>query len=449
MTKGKAAGAGVGIEGYRESFRQFENGGGGPDWLKPVRRAALERSAELGFPTVRDEDWKFTNVTPIARRAFRPPAAGVEPTPGELAEYVLSGYEATRLVFVNGRYAPTLSTLRTLPKGAVAGSLAAALAERGELLRARLSRHETYERDFFSALNTAFVQDGGFVYLPRGVVLEEPIHLLYVATPTAEPAVTHPRNMIIADTMTQGAVVEEYVSLGAGEYFSNAVTELVAADGAVFDHYLIERESDESFSVATLRIEQGRDSDVASHTLLFGGALVRNNVHPILAGEGGHCLVNGLFMPRGRQHMDNFMLVEHASPHCASRQYYNGILNGSARGVFAGRIIVHKGAQKTDAKQTNRNLLLSDDAQMDSKPQLEIFADDVKCTHGATIGQIDEAAVFYLRSRGIARETARALLLFGFAGENLERMRSREVRAYVEGIVADRLPQGEMLKGLV
>jgi Fe-S cluster assembly protein SufD len=225
------------------------------------------------------------------------------------------------------------------------------------------------------------------------------------------------------------------VSLDGGAVFCNTVTELVAGDHTVISHYMVEREHKEAFNISTLRIQQGRSANVVSHSLLLGGALVRNNVHPVLAGEGGECLINGLFIGNGRQHLDNYMLVEHASPRCGSRQFYNGILDGHAHGVFHGRIIVHKDAQKTDAKQTNRNLLLSDDAQIDTKPQLEIYADDVKCTHGATIGQIEGDALFYLRSRGIDEVSARTLLLFAFASECLDRMKQGPVRKHVEGLI--------------
>ena len=251
----------------------------------------------------------------------------------------------------------------------------------------------------------------------------------------------HPRNLIVAEENSQVTVVEDYVSLGEGTTFSNAATELVAGDNANVSHYMIVREGDSAYNFSTLRIQQGRHANVATHSLLLSGALVRNNVHPVLAGEGSECLINGLFMANGRQHMDNYMLVEHASPHCASRQFYNGILDDRAHGVFHGRIIVHKDAQKTDAKQTNRNLLLSDDARIDTKPQLEIYADDVKCTHGATIGQIEENALFYLRSRGIDEISARKLLLLAFASECLERMAANPARDHVEQLI-----HGHLLK---
>jgi Fe-S cluster assembly protein SufD len=251
----------------------------------------------------------------------------------------------------------------------------------------------------------------------------------------------HPRNLIIAEEDSQASIVEDYISLGDGVFFSNVVTELIAGDNAVISHYLIEREGIRALNVSTLLTLQGRSSYVASHSVLVGGALVRNNVHPVLAGEGAECLINGLFIGKGRQHLDNYMLVEHASPHCSSRQFYNGILDDHAHGVFHGRIIVHKDAQKTDAKQTNRNLLLSDNAQIDTKPQLEIYADDVKCTHGATIGQVEEEALFYLRSRGIDEASARGLLLYAFASECLDRMSCAPVREYLQKQVQQWLPE--------
>jgi Fe-S cluster assembly protein SufD len=266
-------------------------------------------------------------------------------------------------------------------------------------------------------------------------VVEEPICLLFVSIPGASPVMNHPRNLILMDEDSQATLVEEYVTFGEGSVFCNAATEIVAGDHTVLSHYRIEREQADTFNISTLSIHQGRSANVASHSVLLGGALVRNNVHPVLAGEGGECLINGLFLGSDKQHIDNYMLVEHASPHCSSRQFYNGILDDHAHGVFHGRIIVHKDAQKTDAKQTNRNLLLSDDAQIDTKPQLEIHADDVKCTHGATIGQIDEDALFYLRSRGVDEASARNMLIRAFAGECLERMKEGPARRHVEALV--------------
>jgi len=443
--KTKKSGA---LESYLENFKRFENGKGGPGWLRPVRQAAMERSVELGFPTARDEDWKFTNLAPLARKQFTRAADGAEVTLDDLTRFVFRGQESARLVFVNGVYAPELSDSCAQPGGVIACSLAQSLDFNPELVELHLTKYLDYENDFFSALNTAFIEDGGFVLVPDGARVEKPIHIIYATTELPAPSFTFPRNLVIVGKLAEAAIVEEYVSLGGEEYFTNSATELVAAEGAVVEHYRVQRESTKAFNVGTVRVQQARDSSVACHGVLLGGKLVRNNVHPVLSGEGSECLINGVFMPGGKQHVDNFMRVEHLSPHCDSRQYYNGILKESGSGVFSGRIVVHKDAQKTDAKQTNRNLLLSDEAQMDSKPQLEIYADDVKCTHGATIGQLDDESVFYLRSRGIAEETARTLLLFGFAAENLERMRQEPIRRYVVDLITDWLPHGDILRKL-
>jgi len=405
------------------------------------------RFGETGFPTLRDEDWRFTNLSPIAQTPFRLARNGHHlPSPAEVSSCQIPG-AACELVFVNGRWAPSLSSARDLPSGVAVGSLAAQIANHSDRIESHLGRYLDVQRDPFSALNTAFLEDGAYVHVAKGVVLESPIHLLFLSTAQGQPAVNHPRNLIVADENSQATIIEDYVSLGRGErVLCNTATELVAGDHSVISHYMIEREDEQAFNVSTLRIQQGRAADVASHSVLAGGALVRNNVHPVMAGEGGECLINGLFLGRHRQHLDNYMLVEHASPHCGSRQFYNGILDGHAHGVFHGRIIVHKNAQKTDAKQTNRNLLLSDTAQIDTKPQLEIYADDVKCTHGATIGQIEENSLFYLRSRGIDEASARRLLLFAFASECLDRMRTGPARSYIENLIQyDLAHRGEAL----
>jgi len=334
-----------------------------------------------------------------------------------------------------------------MPKGVKVGNLAARLANDAAGVEQHLGGYLNIERDAFAALNTAFIEDGLSVEVPAGAVVETPIYALFITIPGATPSMNHPRNLIVAGESSQLTIVEDYVSLGEGTSFSNTATELIAGDNASVSHYMIVRESEQAYNFSTLRSQQGRNANVATHSLLLSGALVRNNVHPVLAGEGGECLINGLFMANGRQHMDNYMLVEHASPRCDSRQFYNGILNGRSHGVFHGRIIVHKDAQKTDAKQTNRNLLLSDEAQIDTKPQLEIYADDVKCTHGATIGQVDENALFYLRSRGLDEVSARHVLLLAFANECLDRMNSRQVRNHLERLVVAGLPETAQVSG--
>lgn len=430
------------LEIYLDSFMRLAEGDAKdttPPWLCGLRENAFARFFRVGFPTSRDEDWRFTNLSALVRTPFRlARRREVGITRSDLDAWRMKDATA-QIVFVDGRFDPALSSLDTLPRGVEINGLKQAIAKQGQTAADHLGRYLDIERDPFCALNTAFAEDGAFVHVSRGVVVAQPVHLLFISTPGDDPEMTHPRNLIVIEEEAQASIVEEYVSWG-GETptLSNAVTELVAGENAIVVHSLIEREHLQTYNFSTLRIQQARSANVTSHSFLLGGALVRNNVHPVLAGEGAECLINGLFIGHGRQLLDNYMLVEHLSPHCASRQFYNGILDGKSHGVFHGRIIVHKDAQKTDAKQTNRNLLLSDDAQIDTKPQLEIYADDVKCTHGATIGQIEESALFYLRSRGISEQEARRILLQAFAGECLDRI-SGPVRDYCDGIVVERL----------
>ena len=426
--------------GYKNGFTKFinERVSSNPSWLTSIREEGFSAFNDLGFPTTRDEDWRFTNVAPIARTSFELSLNGYkEPTSEDIAKFMFEGSTSGTLVFINGVYAPALSTIGELPEGVIVSNLAKAIEQHEDLVKEHLAKYAEVKDEAFTALNNSFFEDGGFIYIPRGTVLDDPLHLLYISVGAEKPRVTNPRNLIIAEENAQADVVEQYVSLEENVYLSNVVTELIVGENSTLGHYLIERESKKSFNVSTLRAEQGRNSNIRSHSVLLGGAIVRNNVHPVLAGEGCDSLINGLFMSTGRQHMDNYMKVEHASPHSDSRQFYNGILDGRSRGVFHGRIVVHEDAQKTDAKQTNRNLLLSDHAQIDTKPQLEIYADDVKCTHGATIGQVDEDAIFYLRSRGIPQEASRDIILNAFTNETLDSMALEPVKKYCSALVAD------------
>ncbi|HKR29705.1 MAG TPA: Fe-S cluster assembly protein SufD [Terriglobales bacterium] len=438
------------LQTYLETFSDFEKVAVGHDqpWLCNLRADAFARFCQVGLPTTRDEDWRFTNISAIAQTQFRLSNIRVDEIAGLHFQKQDLAFDSLRssqtvMIFANGRLVPQLSRIDELPKGVIINGLAREVAAKSSQVENHLGRYLNIQRDAFSALNTAFAEDGAFVHVSRGTVVEQPIYLLFISTATDStatdaPMMNHPRNLFVVEEEAQVAIVEDYVSLGdtAGS-LCNTATELIAKDGAIVSHYMIEREHRQSFNISTLRIEQGRNANVASHSVLLGGGIVRNNVHPVLAGEGSECLINGLFVGNAKQHLDNYMLVEHAQPHCSSRQFYNGILDDSAHGVFHGRIIVHKDAQKTDAKQTNRNLLLSDSAQIDTKPQLEIYADDVKCTHGATIGQIEENALFYLRSRGIDEASARKLLLMAFANECLDRMREDSVRNGIEKLLSN------------
>jgi Fe-S cluster assembly protein SufD len=430
------------LANYVPAFSHFSNHAPGRrlSWLQRLREGAFARFCEKGFPTTRMEDWRFTNVSAIANAEFELAQNGSGLVSN--AQILQHGMReaACRLVFVNGHFAPEYSFLESLPDGLVVRSLAGQIAEAPQTVEPYLGRYLNIERDAFSAFNSAFLEDGAYIHIRPGAIIEAPVYLQFVSVGNDRATMNHPRNLVVAEDGSQVAVVEDYVSLGGGT-LSNAATELVAGDGTVVSHYRIERESLEAFHVSTLRIQQGRSANVASHSLLIGGGLVRNNVHPVLVGEGGECLINGLFIGKGSQHLDNYMLVEHASPHCGSRQFYNGILDDRAHGVFHGRIIVHKEAQKTDAKQTNRNLLLSDDAQIDTKPQLEILADDVKCTHNATIGKIEDQALFYLRTRGIEEPAARQMLLLAFANECTDRMKESTVRTFAQTLIESHVSQ--------
>ena len=415
-----------------------------PVWLRQLREEAWARFYAKGFPTTHDEDWRFTNLAVLARTPLARAAKGSVPVSADEIERFRVAGAACRLVFVNGHFTPELSTVENLPTGLEICSLARALdcgmegcAPQG--IEQHLGRYADVRRDVFAALNTALWEDGAYLRVRRGAAIERPVHLLYVSAGAGAEIMTHPRTLIVAEEASQAAVIEDFISVGGEVAFSNAVTELVAGEDAVFSHFLVERENLASFNVSTLRLELGRGANISSHSILLGGGLVRNNVHPVLGGEGAECLINGLFVGAAEQHLDNYMLVEHAQPQGSSRQFYNGILDGHARGVFHGRIVVHKDAQKTDAKQTNRNLLLSDNARIDTKPQLEIHADDVKCTHGATIGQIDEDQLFYLRTRGFSETEARNTLLYAFAAECLDRMKEPAAREFAEGLIGERI----------
>ena len=428
-------------EQYVQQFEPLAKQAGQPAWVLPLRKAGMARFAEAGFPTLQQEDWRFTNVAPIAALPFKPtlkPAAN-----GLTAEMVSAStfgrIKASRLVFLDGHYLPGLSSCGALPKGIMVSNLAQALAADSGLIEKHLARYARGETNSFAALNEAFFQDGGFIYLPPGAQLELPVHLLFVSTAREAGATVSPRNLVIAEKASQGTVLESYISLADAAYFTNAVTELVVGDGARLEHVKFQDESKNAFHMAALHAQLGRSANVSSHSIATGARLSRNNIRTALAGEGVECVLNGLYVTRGDQLADHHMVVEHAQPHCNSHEYFNGILDGRSKGVFHGRILVQPNAQKTDAKQTNRNLLLSEDATVDTKPQLEIYADDVKCTHGATVGQLNEEAIFYLRARGVGLETARRMLIHAFAGEIIERVQHAAAREELDQLVWERL----------
>lgn len=424
-----------------EKFERFEKATKHPAWVFPLRKAGMARFAETGFPTVQDEDWRFTNVAPIARLPFKPVfellPEGV--TPDTVRQSIFGSLPATRLVFLNGHFAPNLSSLKPPGDGVTVMSLASALNEKSALLEKYLSRQAFDGPDSFASLNTAFFQDGALVHVAAGQIVEQPVHLLFVSTAREAGATTHPRNLLIMEKGSRATVLETYISLADAAYFTNAVSELVLEEGAMLEHCKFQDESLSAFHIAAIHARLGRNCRLVAHSFATGAKLSRNNIRTSLAGEGVECVLNGLYLTRDEQLADHHMVVEHAQPHCNSHEYYNGILDGHSKGVFHGRILVRQPAQKTDAKQTNKNLLLSEDATVDTKPQLEIYADDVKCTHGATIGQLNEESIFYLRARGIGADRARQMLIHAFAGEIIDRIKHNPAREELDRLIWDRL----------
>src|SRR6202165_1329156 len=413
-----------------------------PAWLKDLREGGIAQFREVGFPTMKQEAWRFTSVAPIADAAFElaAPASRI-PHPAAIEPFLLGDAAPHRLVFVNGLFSPELSSVSGFPAGVRVESLAQALVTDADLVRRHLCKYAAFQDRPFAALNTAFVRDGAFVHVPAKVTVEEPIQLLFLAVSANDGAarvVAHPRNLIVIDREARATVVETYASLEQDVYWTNAVTEVVVADGARVDYHRVQRESGRAYHVATTETHQGRDSTVNLHAVAFGGALSRHDLRSGMAGLGAPLILNGLFLLAAEQHADHHTTIDHAAPHCASHEYFNGVLDGRSRGVFTGRIIVRPGAQKTDSKQTNNNLLLSPDAHADSQPQLEIYADDVKCTPGATAGPLAPRALFSLRSRGLGEREARRLLTYGFGAEILGRMEVAALRAQLARIVRGR-----------
>ena len=426
---------------YLRDFTGTDNGSDapGPIWLRTLRTSAAERFAALGFPTRRDEEWRFTNVAPIVETPFTLASESQSRlTQDGLRPYTYDGMAGTQLVFVNGHFHADLSS-PAFPQGVVVSSLAAAMAAYPEVVEAHLGRSAHFDTQAFVALNTAALEDGAFVHIKRGVVVDAPIHLLFVSTPSAGPTVSHPRTLIVAEENCQATLVESYAGTADQVYFTNAVTEVVAAEDSVLDHYKVQRESVKAYHIATMQLHLARSANFSSHSVALGGLLVRNEANAYLGGEGIECTLNGVYLGNDKQLIDNHTAIDHAMPHCNSHEVYKGILDGNSRGVFNGKIFVREDAQKTDAKQTNQTLLLSPTAQIDTKPQLEIFADDVKCTHGATIGQLSDEALFYLRARGIPKDQARALLTYAFASDIVSRIKVDAIRAQLDQVLlADR-----------
>ena len=436
---------------YATAFREATRGrrSDEPSWLQSLRESSFDQFKRTGFPNIKQEEWKYTNVAPIAKGSFAPilVSNGTELTgTNGLAPFTYEEARQSRLVFVNGMLRKELSSMEAVPAGVIAMEFDAALrsSQYEPAIREHLEHYPYADDSGFSALNTAFFASGLFLKIPRGVSVEAPIHLLFVGEGRvgSTPPAAFPRVLIMAEANSAATFIESYTSSSDGAYFTNAIIDLAVGDGARIQHYKIQRESMGAFHVATTRAQLGPHATYNTTTINFGAALSRHNIDVRMDHEGAECSVDGLYMVDGSQHTDTHSVIDHRQPHCTSHQLYKGILDGKSRAVFNGKVFVRHGAQQTDAQQTNKNLLLSTDARVDTKPQLEIFADDVKCTHGAAVGQIDEEEKFYLESRGINPSLARNMLTYGFAEEVIERIGIESIKRELDEAVLNRLRSG-------
>src|SRR5215468_4633425 len=416
-----------------------------PAWIAHLREKAGAAFESLDFPTTRDEEWKYTNVAPILkvpyRESFDPEMNGLKRVSARDVEpFTFAESRDSLLVFVNGAFSRELSNLAALSNGCVVGNLAEIPSEYINVARDHLATYADYRDAAFTALNTASVGDGAFVYIPSGKAVDAPIHLLFIST-AEEPVASHPRVLIVAGAGAVATVIESYVSLGEDVYFTNAVTEVVAREGAVINHYRLQKESERAFHVAMTRAYQERASNYASYAISLGARVARHDLDVALTGENIETTLDGLYVVTGEQHTDSHTTIDHQKPHSVSNQLYKGILDGRSHAVFNGKVFVRERALLTDTRQLNKNLLLSADAHVDTKPQLEIFADDVKCAHGATVGQLEDEELFYLSTRGIAPERARALLTYGFAEDVISRIKIKSARERLDRKILEKLHQ--------
>ena len=431
-------------ESYLSDYRAAEREATGPAWLRDIRADAIARFEEVGFPTARrgNERWKYTSVAPIARAEFEyDPRRRLNGLRAEIVSSSVPWHDSwRRLVFVDGVFAPALSSSPAAMGEVQASSLGEAVSSDPAGVEKHLASHASFENDGFTALNTAFVRDGAFVQIPAGVSVEIPLHLIFLSTGSAEPTVSYPRVLVVAKAGSKANVIESYVGLDVGRYFSNAVSEMVLEEGAEVEHYRLQAESESAFHVGVARVVQAEGSTYASRAFFKGASLGRYDLSVLLEGPNSACHLGGLYTTSGTQHLDNNINIEHAGPHTTSRLSYKGILDGRSRAVFGGTVVVRKEAQKTDALQSDKNLVLSPYAEVDSKPALFIYADDVKCGHGATAGNIDEETVFYMRSRGVDIDTASRLLIYGFASETIDGVLVPDLKAYLEAAFIETLP---------
>ncbi len=434
------------IQQYLNDFEKLDDNVKA-DWFSEQRQSALKLFQETGFPRTRQENWKYTDTRPIAKKTFSSlESAPVSISADEINNIRFKDLDSYELVFVNGVYSEEHSNTDNLPETVIIENLAAALAKDNDLLAKHLAQYADSNISPFTALNTAFIQHGTYINVPKNTVLEKPIIIFYLAKNNGQAFASHPRNLIVMGEHSEATLIENYIGLDDVDYFTNAVTEVSLSTSAILKHYKIQQESLNAYHIGNLNVMQDKDSRLESNSVSLGGSLVRNDIHGQLAAEGAEIVMNGLYMTNDRQHVDNHTRVDHLKPNTHSSENYRGVLNGRSRAVFNGKVVVHPKAQKIEAYQDNANLLLSDDAEIDTKPELEIYADDVKCSHGATVGQLDENAMFYLQSRAIDEDTARSLLTFAFADEVIRDISFSPVRNRLEYLIVGQLPEADLIR---
>ena len=411
-------------------------GGDEPVWLSPMRHLAMASFSALGFPTPALEDWHYTSLASIADVPYRTTVVASSTSVADLAPFMINADWPT-VVLLNGVFSPSLSSLDSMPAGLTVLPLAEAWVSHPELVQKHLGKVAIGEHAM-TALNTAMIQDGVFIHAPPNMHVLSPLHIVHVTDAAAAEAATFPRTLVVADRLATMTVLESFVSLADVSYLTNHVAEIVLGDGATVHHFKLQRESEQATHVSTTEVHQSRDSHFVNFSMAVGARLSRTNVYTVLDGENCGATLNGLYLGKGRQHTDHQTRIEHAQPNCFSRELYKGVLDDASRAVFNGKVYVHPVAQKTDGKQSNHTLLLSPEARIDTKPQLEIFADDVKCTHGATVGRMDEAGLFYMKSRGVPAETSRKLLTYAFAADVLETIEVEAVKLALEQLTLER-----------
>ena len=424
---------------YISNFEKFENNlnGGSLKPIHQVRKDAIANFSNLNFPTTHDEEWRFTNIAPLLKHNFQP-ANAIKLKQKQIKNFLLKKLSNNLIVFVNGHFAPELSKLKTLPEGITAGSISYEIKSGSKIIDKHLGKYAGYKTQIFTALSTAFTQDGAFIHVADNKIIEEPISILYITSAGEEKVLSQPRNLFVAGTNSQVTIIERYVSLDEGVYFTNVVSEIVAGENSFINHVKIQEESSKAFHVSRTEIDQEKNSNFVAYSISLGGEISRYDVNSKFNDEGSECTLNGMYLLTGHQLYDTHSLIDHAKPHCTSHEHYKGILDDTSRGVFNGKVIVRKDAQKTNAFQENNNIILSDGALVNTKPQLEIFADDVKCSHGATIGQLDQDSLFYLKTRGIGEEKARDILIHAFASDVIKSIKVEPVKNYLEEILSGR-----------